>query len=314
MVDQEKLLHHVLSDFVDSGSQDEYYMHIQRVLKHHHREVSEIQLVKSDGERLMARMESKIAQDDPVQLMVILSDVTEQRRLENKQQETVVRSMLQRRLIEQSEMERVELARNLHDGPIQRLSGLGFSIQIIKEILKENGVDDNNAYIQQMGEEVSDLIVELRGICNNLRPPILKRFGLSKAISENIIDFQEKYPHTKIYLEMSNDLSDLPDPITLSLYRIYQQAMHNIYNHANASKVWIRLKPETQRVLFEIQDNGRGLSVPVDWNENARQGHFGLLGMKERTDAFGGILQIISNNGEGTTIQVSIPLLANDQQ
>ena len=258
----------------------------------------------------MARMESKIAQNDPLQLMVILSDVTEQRRLENQQQETAVRSMLQRRLIEQSEMERVELARNLHDGPIQRLSGLGFSIQIIKEILKENGVDDN-AYIQQMGDEISDLIVELRGICNNLRPPILKRFGLSKAISENIIDFQAKYPHTKIYLEMSNDLSDLSGSITLSLYRIYQQAMHNIYHHANASKVWIRLKPETRRVLFEIQDNGRGLSVPVDWNENARQGHFGLLGMKERAEAIGGTFQLISQPGDGTLIQVIVPLTDN---
>jgi len=307
VVDQEKLLHHMLSEFVDSDSQDQYYLHIQHVTVDHRREVSEIQLVRSDGGRLVARMESTIAQDDPVQLLTILSDVTTQRRLEAQQQASAVRMMLQRRLIEQSEMERAELAHNLHDGPIQRLSGLGFSTQTIKEIIKENGVD-GDSIIQQMADDIKSLIVELRGICNDLRPPVLAKLGLRRAIAENVVELQEKYLDTKINLEMNNDPDHLPDHIALALYRIYQHAMNNIYRHAKASEVWIRLFPGPQQILFEIQDNGQGLSGPVDWNEYTQRGHFGLVGMKERAQAFGGNMQLTSKRGEGTTVRVIVPL------
>ena len=185
--DREKLLHRPLSDFVDSADQDEYYLHCQRALRDHRREVSEIRLVKQTGERITVRIESVIARSDPTQLMVMLSDITDQRRLERQQQENAAQMVLQRRLIEQSEKERVELARNLHDGPIQGLASLGFSIQIIKEILKEHGVN-GDANIEQMGDDIKNLIAELRGICNDLRPPVLPGWacaGRSKKMRRN---------------------------------------------------------------------------------------------------------------------------------
>ena len=137
-VGHEKLLHRPLSDFVDSADQDEYYLHCQRALKDHRRAVSEIRLVKPAGERIMVRIESVTARNDPTQLMVMLSDITGQRQLEEKQQEYAAQIVLQRRLMEQSEKERGELARNLHDGPLQSLTGLGFSLQILKEDLKDH--------------------------------------------------------------------------------------------------------------------------------------------------------------------------------
>lgn len=309
-IDQGKLLHQMLSDFVDSDSQDEYYLHCQKALQGNHRAVSDIQLKNTMGEQTIIRMESKTARGNPTQLLVTMSDITDQRRLENIQQENAVQMMLQRRLLEQSEKERVELARNLHDGPIQRLSGFGFSIQIFKEILKEHGVD-GDANIQQMGDDIKDLIAELRDICNDLRPPVLSMLGLRRAIVENTETLQAKYPQTKIFLDLSDDPTRLPEPIALALYRIYQQAMNNIYRHANASEIWVRMKFEPQQVVFEIQDNGKGISGLVDWNEYARKGHYGVVGMKERAEVFGGTLRLISQPGNGTVVEVVVPLETN---
>jgi PAS domain S-box-containing protein len=306
-MDREKLLHHPLSDFVDSADQDEYYLNCQRALKDHRRAVSEIRLVKRTGERMIVRMESVIARGDPTHLMVMLSDITDQRWLETQQHDNAIQMVIQRRLIENSEMERMELARNLHDGPVQGLASLGFSIQIIKEILKEHGVD-GDANLQQMGDDIKNLIAELRSICNDLRPPVLSRLGLRRALQENAEELQAKYPLTRITLELSDDPTLLPDPISLSLYRIYQQAMNNINRHAKASEVLVRLKLDQSKILFEIQDNGQGISDLVDWDEYARLGHLGLVGMKERAEANGGTIQLLSHPGQGTTVRVIIPL------
>lgn len=306
-VDQEKLLHHLLSDFVDRDSQDEYDLHCKRAFTDHRRTESEIQLVKMDGDRVVVRLESVIARGDPTQLMVMLDDITGQRQFEAQQQENAVTMGLQRRLIEQREMERRELARNLHDGPVQSLANMGFSIQIIKEILKEHGVD-GDANLDQLGDDVKNLITELRNICNNLRPPILSRLGLRRVITENVEELQAKNPQIKINLDLSDDLNSLPDFIALALYRIYQQAMSNIDRHAKASEVWVRLEIDPKQILFEIYDNGRGIAGLLDWDDYARKGHLGVIGMKERAEAVGGAIQIISRPGEGTLVQVSIPI------
>jgi PAS domain S-box-containing protein len=305
-VDQEKLLHRLLSDFVDGDDQDNCYLHCQRALTGHRREESEIQLVKRSGERMIVRIESVIDRGNPTQLMVMLADITNQRRLERQQQENATQMVLQRRLIEQSEMERVELARNLHDGPVQGLASLGFSIQIIKEIFNEHGVD-GDATVEKIRDDVKNLIGELRGICNDLRPPVLTKLGLRRAIAENVEELQAKYPSTKVHLELSNDPTRLPDPIAIALYRIYQQAMNNIYRHANASEVWVRLKLDPMQAIFEIQDSGQGFSGNIDWDANVRQGHLGLMGMKERAEAIGGKMELLSRPGEGTTVRVIVP-------
>jgi PAS domain S-box-containing protein len=264
-IDQGQLLHRPLSDFVDGSSQDEYYLHCLRVLTDHHREVREIRLVKQSGEQIDVRIESAVARSDPNQLMVMLSDITCQRRLEAKQQENAAHMELQRLLIEQSEKERGELARNLHDGPLQSLSGLGFSMHILKEKLKA-GRADGDEDIEQVVNDIKNLSAELRGICYDLRPPVISRFGLRRGIQEHADQFQTKHQQPKITLEFSDDPTRLPEPIALVLYRIYQHALSNIVRHAKASEVWVRIKFDPQQVLFEIQDNGQGFTPPVDWN------------------------------------------------
>jgi signal transduction histidine kinase len=158
-----------------------------------------------------------------------------------------------------------------------------------------------------MGADIKSLIAELRSICNDLRPPVLSRLGLRRAIEENIEGQRAKFPQTKINLELSDDPTPLPDPIAIAFYRIYQQALTNIYRHAKASEVWVRLKLDDEQVFFEIQDNGQGMPKLDNWEDYARQGHLGMIGMNERAVAVNGRMELITGPGEGTLVRVTVP-------
>ena len=84
----------------------------------------------------------------------------------------------------------------------------------------------------------------------------------------------------------------LPEEMRLALFRIFQECLTNIAKHARATQVTIRLEKTEEAAVLEIQDNGVGFEVPQDWLELARQGHLGLVGMRERAEAVGGRLAI----------------------
>jgi PAS domain S-box-containing protein len=241
-----------------------------------------------------------------VGLTIAVMDVTEQRRLEAEKQEAAVRNELQRRLIERSEQERVSLAQELHDGPIQSLVGLGFSIQILKDILRDNPANSEGE-LDQIGADLKEVVVEVRNICAELRPPVLVERGLQQAIKENNAEVQAKHAGIQIMQEFSADPLHLPAPTTIGLYRIYQQALNNILRHAHASEVSIQMRHDAEYLVLEIKDNGVGFPEPFDWVQHAREGHLGVIGMQERAEAIGGTLQILTKSGEGTMVQVSVP-------
>ena len=232
-------------------------------------------------------------------------DITDLRQMEAREREYTAQMEVQRGLLEHREMERQELARNLHDGPIQSLGGLGFSLQIVQNITQEEEV---KAMLHKMSAEVKSLISELRGVCNELRPPILTRFGLKQAIEEHAADFQQKHPEIQLHVECPEEPTPLVDKLTLALYRIYQEGLTNILRHAQASEIWVNIAYSTRHIVFEMRDNGQGFELPQNWIELARGNHFGLVGMKERAEAVKGTFHIFTQPGGGTMIQVMVPL------
>jgi signal transduction histidine kinase len=83
--------------------------------------------------------------------------------------------------------------------------------------------------------------------------------------------------------------------------------MRNIIRHAKASEISIGCQRTADRVVLTIQDNGSGFTLPEDWLALAQQGHFGLVGIRERTEAIGGQVHIDSHPGKGTRIRISVP-------
>lgn len=246
--------------------------------------------------------------NDVIGLTIAVMDVSEQRRLELQRQEVAAQREIQRRLFAQSEMERAELSRNLHDGPIQSIVNLGFSLQVIKDILQGEPYEQVAGDLEKMGVEIKGAIAELRSVCNDLRPPELTRLGVRRAIVENMQELQQKHPSIRMNIDFSDDPNLLPEPVALTFYRIYQQAMNNIVQHAEASEVWVRLQINSHETLFEIQDNGKGLPTPMELVAYARDGHLGIVGMKERAEAIGGDFRIFSEPGEGVSVRVTVPV------
>jgi PAS domain S-box-containing protein len=210
---------------------------------------------------------------------------------------------VQRRLMESREAERVHLAQELHDGPVQELYGASFRLGALKEALLDETKLNDLAATQITIQQV---IQTLRAMFSELRPPALAPFGLEKAIRSHAERFQTEHPELEVTLELMPDGQALPEPVRLALFRIYQEALNNVLRHAEANAVWIRFTLETAQAILEVQDNGHGFKVPQRWLELARQGHLGLVGISERTEAIGGELKIISTPGAGTTIRVVV--------
>lgn len=240
------------------------------------------------------------SEDEPRFTIAIIEDITERKQIEAELAE------VQRRLIESREAERLHLAQELHDGPLQDLHGTFFRLGELEKILP------NEASLGQMAATQATLqqvIQTLRTICGELRPPTLAPFGLEKAIRSHVENFQKLYPDLNIQLDLASDGQTLSEQTRLALFRIYQQALNNVGRHADAKQATIRFKLEPEQVFLEIQDDGCGFKMPRRRVELARQGHLGLIGAAERAEAAGGQLKIISAPGEGTRIQVSVPHL-----
>lgn len=232
-------------------------------------------------------------------LCLVITDLSDQKQALARERE------LRDSLARQREDERVRIARNLHDGPLQDLIGLSY---IVHSVMENCDAEEIAGLREDLVDGIQRLIVELRDVSNELRPAHTIRFGLAKAIYYHSQDFQERHPGLAINLELADDGLTIPTDISTALFHIYQQAVNNIVRHAEASSVEIRLILGQDAVFMEVQDDGKGFQPPEYWVELSRGGHLGLVGMRERAEALGGKLTVISGECKGTTIQVEVPL------
>lgn len=213
-------------------------------------------------------------------------------------------SEVKSRLIDNSEAERLALAQELHDGPMQDLYGLAYRLEMLRDDLPE---EEKATLLGSVKVTLEEVIGALRVTASELRPPALDSFGLEKAIRSHIEKFSRSQPELEIHLDVEKDGQTLPERTRLALYRIYQVALTNVIRHARASRVDIRLHLSNHSVVLEVQDNGCGFALPERWVELARSDHLGLVGALERAEAAGGTLEVESGPGEGTLLRVTLP-------
>lgn len=218
---------------------------------------------------------------------------------------------LRRKLMQGRESERLHMAQELHDGPIQELYGLIFSLDVIGGKIRSPYAIEQ---LQDAKNQLQAVVSTLRGMIGDLRPPTLAPFGLEKSIRSYIQGFREAHPELQIEMDLDSDRRTLPEDVRLALYRVFQSSLANIVRHAEASQVWIRLKLEEEQVWMEIADNGKGFEVPERWIKLARSGHLGLVGARERAEAVGGSFWVKSAPGEGSLVRVSIPRTNRDSE
>lgn len=230
-------------------------------------------------------------------IVSILEDVTEQKNFEVEMTE------LKNRLQSTMELERLRLAHELHDGPMQDL----YSVVYELEELRGKSDPAMRESLRHVAENVHTVLKNLRDTAKELRPPTISQFGLEKTIRSYVSDFQEQHPELTIQLSLARDHQLLPEEVRLVLFRVLQQSLINIVRHAQATEVRVRFTFDAEEARLEVSDNGKGFRVPTTWIDFVREGHYGLAGAAERINALGGLFIVESQPPSSTTVRAVIP-------
>ncbi|MEP0548807.1 MAG: sensor histidine kinase [Rhodothermales bacterium] len=203
---------------------------------------------------------------------------------------------VRRRLTESQEAERLRLAQDLHDGPVQDLHALRMRLSLLARPSAANAtLAPVSEPLGEVVEEIQRVIRSLRGVSEDLRPPALAPFGLAAALGAFADRFRRTHPSIHVALDLDDDGQALPERVRLALFRIAQEAMNNAAKHGRPSHIAVALQLDDDRILLSVRDDGRGYRVPDDLRTLGRDGHYGLLGMVERADSIGAELHIESD-------------------
>lgn len=205
-----------------------------------------------------------------------------------------------RRLIESQEAERKRIASELHDG-------LGQSLVVIKNraMLGIKKGDDKERVAKELdsiSESASQALDEVREITNNLRPQLLDRLGLTRAINSMLKKVAGVIEITGEIDSIDNIFNESEE---ISVYRIVQESLNNVIKHSDASTAIVKIKRTENRIIITIEDNGKGFEVE---NVKSKSGGLGLVGLRERTQLLNGEFSIESKIGEGTKIKLELLL------
>ena len=265
----------------------------------------DVRIQPQGGQPLWGRLRAALVRDShdyPAYITCMIENIHNERIHVDESNE------LHHRLLQGREQERLALAQELHDGPLQEIIGVTYALESL-DIETLSAADREQ--LQSVRQTLDHLIHAVRQICAELRPPTLAPFGLEKAIRSHANTFQEKYPEVQLFLNLERDGKRLPERTRLALYRIYQESLTNVVRHAQAAHVWVWLSVGEDQVALEIQDDGAGFDLPPRWVDLVRKGHLGLAGAVERTEAIEGEISIESKPGQGTLVRVTAPIQPN---
>jgi signal transduction histidine kinase len=199
------------------------------------------------------------------------------------------------------EEERTYIAREIHDELGQALTGLKYDINAL-----ERGTAEGQAASEKtaaLGQQIDRIINSVRRIASGLRPEVLDEIGLAAAIDWQAREFQRR-TGIRCLVETVPGFSDPDKERSTALFRIFQELLTNVARHANATRVLVHLA-ETDSLTLTVEDNGRGIQE----REFESPRSLGFLGLRERVLAFGGSIDVKGQEGRGTRVSVSIPLL-----
>jgi signal transduction histidine kinase len=205
-----------------------------------------------------------------------------------------------RRLAVLEERERIGM--DLHDGIIQSIFGVGLSLENVSHLVKENPQKAQEG-IKHSIEDLNQTIRDLRSYILDLRPRQLNGEGLMDGLRRLISEYRAHTLAEAALTGPKEPLDDLPQSHSLALFHICQESLANAAKHAAAKRVEVSVWVTSERVLMEVQDNGRGFESE---KMNSSLGH-GLANMRTRARNVGGEVDISSSPNEGTTVLAWVP-------
>jgi len=252
----------------------------------------ELTILAKDGRRIPLEVNTRVIyqQGVPVGFQGIARDITER-----KQADRALRQLNDR-----LEDEAKRIAHALHNEAGQMLSAVYLALA---ELASE--LPGAREQLQRIAAPLDQVGEQLRRLSHELRPAILDDFGLVAAL-EFLADGVSRRTGLIVTVESCVE-GRLPSLIETALYRIVQEALTNVTRHARASRVGTRLMRTDQMITSSIQDDGIGLD-PARFSAQTGGPGLGLIGIRERLGGLGGTFSINSGVGQGTALEIGIPL------
>ncbi len=229
----------------------------------------------------------------------VIRDISERIRSERELR------LLSARLLGAQEEERKRIAAELHDSIGAMLSAVKYSLENTRTIMEKGAaspecLDGPVAMIQQMMEEA-------RRLMSNLRPSMIDDLGILPTIDWFCRQFEGIYSSIRIDKEIGAEERDVPEALKIIVFRVIQEAFHNIAKHSGADFVKLSLMRDGKTLELLIEDNGIGFDPDVATLTGSTGERLGLTSMRERVELSGGCLSITTASGKGTSIAASWP-------
>lgn len=210
------------------------------------------------------------------------------------------------KLTEVQEIERKQLARELHDELGQMLTAISINLGALQQELRTDPRAVVHSRLAESSELVDQMLEQVRELSLNLRPPMLDDLGLVSALRWYVQRYAER-SGIDVQLDVAGFEVRLSPNLETTLFRVLQEALTNIARHADARTVLIRLHAMPAAINAYVEDDGHGFDVAAVLERGHTPAGAGLLGMRERVTLLGGTFSVQSAPGAGTQLSFVIP-------
>ncbi len=209
---------------------------------------------------------------------------------------------LNTKLLVSQEEERARIAREMHDDWTQRLAVLGINAATLESQLGTN--PDALPLVRGMREQLVNLSEDVHALSRQLHPSIIQDLGLAEALRSECASF-ERREKIKVHYVPEKVSANLPNDIALVIYRVAQESLRNVAKHAGVKNASVKLLVTDGDLILQISDEGGGFQLD---DGNSHPG-IGLSSMEERVNLINGSFSIQSVPGQGTNVEVRVPLV-----
>jgi PAS domain S-box-containing protein len=264
----------------------------------------DLEMFRPDGTKRWVRSRGEAQRDNAgsiVRLRGTAQDITDRKQTEKEL------SGVSGRLLEAQEQERRRIARDLHDDISQRLALLVHDLGGLKDDLPGSAAEARSRVLE-IGKRASEICGDIQAISHRLHSSKLQYLGIAAAAKIFCKEFSE---HEKLEIDFNSvDIPPaVPDNISLCLFRVLQEALHNAAKHSGVSRLEVNMRAASSEIQLTIRDRGVGF----DPEEVSKRRGLGLISIRERVGLVGGTFSILSKPQSGTEIRVRVPLSVGEQ-
>jgi signal transduction histidine kinase len=237
---------------------------------------------------------------------VLKQQVSERKRAEKALQDALKKlQQLSHHVLQIQENEYQFISRELHDNIAQSINAVRMGLERLDRD-RASGLRELRQEIRAAVDQLKKISQEVRKLSKQKRPEILDELGLTATLESYIKDFQKL---TGIQMKFVNHTTDkvLPSNVATHLYRMVQESLNNIAQHARATHAVVGLEETGKELHLSIKDNGIGFSLDQSAKEGKGLHGIGLISIQERANLLKGTLKIMSSPGKGTEISVKVP-------